>query len=189
MNDYMLLEYLRNQGVRGNEHELMDEFKHYMRARGSRSMRGVRRHRENPYDNMYEERFYNSDRPTLDMSYMDYSRNRGYMRHTSSNHFDEYEAKEIVADMCHYEGDKKIEGEKFNMRKAEEVYLKFKNMIPSDSTVEDFYIAINATYHDFYNLLKSWFGPSVEDKIFALAVTFWFQDEDYKGNKLMDYFE
>ena len=53
----------------------------------------------------------------------------------------------------------------------------------------DVYIAINAFYHDLGSVLKTWFGSNIDEKVIILAITFWFKDDDYQGNKLMDYFE
>lgn len=54
----------------------------------------------------------------------------------------------------------------------------------------DVYVAINAQYHDYCELFKSWFGDGVEQKIIESAVIFWFKDDDYKdGFKLWNYFK
>lgn len=54
----------------------------------------------------------------------------------------------------------------------------------------DAYVAINAQYHDYCELFKSWFGDGVEQKIIESAVIFWFKDDDYKdGFKLWNYFK
>lgn len=51
-------------------------------------------------------------------------------------------------------------------------------------------VAINAQYHDYCELFKSWFGDGVEQKIIESAVIFWFKDDDYKdGFKLWNYFK
>lgn len=178
MNDYMLLEYLRDGGVKNSEQELLDEFKHFMRSRGK--MKGVRRHKDYHMDDMY----YN--RHDWDMS--DYESHKARYAKGSEGSFDEYDAKEIVSDMYHYEMDKKHSGEHFDMKKAEEVYHKYKDHFVVNASPCDVYIAINATYHDFSKLLKTWFGSNIDEKIIMLAITFWFKDDDYQGNKLMDYF-
>lgn len=186
MSDYMLLEYLKNQGMKGDEYEMLDEFKQYMRARGRKGMmRGAKRHKDYHWDEM------DYNRHDWDMSdYEDSHRAKGYMRDSRmEGHFDEMEAKEIVADMFHYEMNRRHTGEHFDMKKAEDVYKKCKDEFVVKASPEDVYVAINATYHDFCGLLKSWFGSNIDEKIIMLAVTFWFKDDDYQGNKLMDYFE
>ena len=107
MSDYMLLEYLRNKGMRGDEH-LVEDFKNYMRAKG---MRGSRRHKETQWDEGY-------NRHDWDMNYKDSYRARGYRDSMPEGTFDEYEAKEIVSDMYHYDGDHRHTVEHFDMPKA-----------------------------------------------------------------------
>ena len=183
MSDYMLLEYLRNHpSMRKDEHELVDEFKDYMRAKNRRSMRGSRRHKD--YFEDMEHDYYEWDR-----DFENIHRAKGYMRDAMhDDSIDEYEAKEIVSNMFHYDNNKRITGEYFTMKKAEEVIMKYKEHFASKATPEDVYIAINATYHDLCGLFKTWFGPNIDDKIILLAITFWFKDDDYQGNKIMDYF-
>ena len=181
MSDYMLLEYLRNKGMRGDERELVNDFKRYMRAKGK--MRGSRMHRDYEFDDM------ECGRHDWDMNYKDMYRNMSYRDAMSEDHFDEFEAKEIVSEMYHGEGRDKQEGEHFDMKKAEEVLMKYKHHMTTKVTPEDVYVAINATYHDFCGVLKSWFGSNIDEKVILLAITFWFKDDDYQGNKLMDYFE
>jgi hypothetical protein len=105
-------------------------------------------------------------------------------------HFDETTAKELVASMYHcYEG-KKYVGEKFCMSKAQEVYTKYKAFIPTSTTLSDIYVAINAQYHDYAHLFKSWGISEVECKIIEAAMVFWFNDQDYDGDsKIYEYFK
>lgn len=178
MSDYMLLEYLKEKGMDGNEY-LLKDFKNFMRSRGG--VRGSMRHKD--FD--WEDSGYN--RHDWD-SFMGIHKARSYRDSSMESHFDEYDAKEIVSEMYHYENDRKITGEHFNMRKAEEVLMKHKDKFVVKATPCDVYVAINAAYHDFSMLLKTWFGSVVDEKIILLAITFWFKDDDYQGNKLMDYF-
>ena len=63
-------------------------------------------------------------------------------------------------------------------------------MKPLITRAADVYVAINAQYHDYCELFKSWFGDGVEQKIIESAVIFWFKDDDYKdGFKLWNYFK
>ena len=51
------------------------------------------------------------------------------------------------------------------------------------------YIAINAQYHDYAPLFKTWFREGIEHKIIESAIVFWFCDVDYNGeSKIDDYF-
>ena len=181
MSDYMLLEYLRNKGKTGDEHRMLDEFKDYMRSRGR--MRGSRRHKESQWDDMEYNR-HDWDREYPMMHSMRYHKDL-----MSEGAFDEFEAKEIVSEMYHYEGDNRHTGEHFDMHKAKEVFEKYKSHFVVKASPCDVYVAINATFHDFGKLLRSWFGSNIDEKIILLAITFWFKDDDYQGNKLLDYFE
>ena len=176
MSDYMLLEYLKGRG-RHEDHQLLEDFKQYMHARG---MKGSRRHKDYHWDEV------DYKRHDWDMEDYDSHPAKGY---SMSESFSEYEAKEIVSEMYHYEMGRKHTGEHFDMKKAEEVYRKHKDGFVTKASIEDVYIAINATYHDFCSVLKTWFGSSIDEKVILLAVSFWFKDDDYQGNKLMDYFE
>ena len=75
------------------------------------------------------------------------------------------------------------------MHKAKEVFEKHKNHFVVDATPCDVYVAINAFYHDLGPTMKQWFGSNIDDKVIMLAIAFWFKDDDYQGNKLMNYFE
>ena len=183
MSDYMLLEYLRNKGIKDDDYKLIDDFKKYMQAKGrGRGMRGSMRHQDSHWDEDYT-------RHDWDMDYEDSYKARGYMRDSMpAAHINEFEAKEIVSEMYHYDMNKRHTGEHFDMHKAQEVFNKYKDQFGSKPSVTEVYIAINATYHDFCSVLKSWFGSNIDEKVIMLAIVFWFEDDDYKGNKLMDYF-
>ena len=106
-------------------------------------------------------------------------------------HFDGYTAKHLVKNMHHRDANMNIiSGEYFSMERATSVCDTYKRMHHLDVTPEDVYVAINAQYHDYSKLYKSWFGSNVDNKIIESAMCFWFKDEDYnKGSKLMNYFK
>lgn len=107
-------------------------------------------------------------------------------RHDHDEHFDEREAYDTVEEMYHVKGDKKYVGENFDMDKAHKVYEKLRD---ADSyTIGDIYVAINAQYHDYCELFEKWFGSNFDEKIIASAVDFWFEDDDFDGNKVWKYF-
>lgn len=107
-----------------------------------------------------------------------------------NEHFNEHSAKETVSEMFHMENGRKQAGEKFSMSKAKEVHERYRGVIPSNVTIADVYVAINAQYHDYSELFKSWFGSNIESKIIESAIVFWFKDTDYKkGFKLTEYFK
>ena len=76
------------------------------------------------------------------------------------------------------------------MTKAKEVCERYRGIIPHTITHADVYVAINAQYHDYCELFKSWFCDGIEQKIIESAVIFWFKDDDYNdGFKLWNYFK
>ena len=109
---------------------------------------------------------------------------------TGNEHFNDSYARYLVSNMYHFENGRKYVGEKFDMTKAKEVCERYRGIIPQTVTHADVYVAINAQYHDYCELFKSWFGDGVEQKIIESAVIFWFKDDDYKdGFKLWNYFK
>ena len=52
-----------------------------------------------------------------------------------------------------------------------------RGIMPQTVTHADVYVAINAQYHDYCELFKSWFGDGVEQKIIESAVIFWFKED------------
>lgn len=111
------------------------------------------------------------------------------MKETKNMHFNEQYAKYLVSEMYHIENGRKHVGEKFDMMKAKEIHERYRGIIPNDVTIADVYVAINAQYHDYEELFKSWFGNNIDLKIIESAIIFWFKDSDYtKGFKLAEYF-
>lgn len=47
---------------------------------------------------------------------------------------------------------------------------------------------INAQYHDYAKLFEEWFGGNIDNKVFESAITFWFKDVDFDGDKVWEYF-
>lgn len=110
--------------------------------------------------------------------------------HKHRNSITEEDAKYIVANMHHEEGSKVISGEYFAYDKTREIMRRYANIIGKDIDCIEFYIAINAQYHDYAALFKSWFGNNIDHKIIESAITFWFKDEDYKHeSKVKEYFK
>lgn len=109
--------------------------------------------------------------------------NEAYRRH-----FDEHEAKEVVEQMYHVKDNKKYIGEKYDMNKAREICERYKEVLPNDVEPCDVYVAINAQYHDYAKLFEEWFGGNIDNKVFESAITFWFKDVDFDGDKVWEYF-
>lgn len=103
-------------------------------------------------------------------------------------HFNEYEAKEVVEQMYHVKDNKKYIGEKYDMNKAYEICERYKEVLPNDVEPCDVYVAINAQYHDYAKLFEEWFGGNIDNKVFESAITFWFKDVDFDGDKVWEYF-
>lgn len=99
-----------------------------------------------------------------------------------------YEAKEVVEQMYHVKDNKKYVGEKYDMNKAHEICERYKEVLPNDVEPCDVYVAINAQYHDYAKLFEEWFGGNIDNKVFESAITFWFKDVDFDGDKVWEYF-
>lgn len=63
-----------------------------------------------------------------------------------------------------------------------------KEVLPNDVEPCDVYVAINAQYHDYAKLFEEWFGGNIDNKVFESAITFWFKDVDFDGDKVWEYF-
>lgn len=61
-----------------------------------------------------------------------------------------------------------------------------KHLLEEQHDVEpcDVYVAINAQYHDYAKLFEEWFGGNIDNKVFESAITFWFKDVDFDGDKV-----
>lgn len=65
---------------------------------------------------------------------------------------------------------------------------RYKEVLPNDVEPCDVYVAINAQYHDYAKLFEEWFGGNIDNKVFESAITFWFKDVDFDGDKVWEYF-
>lgn len=72
--------------------------------------------------------------------------------------------------------------------KSHEIYERYKEVLPNDVEPCDVYVAINAQYHDYAKLFEEWFGGNIDNKVFESAITFWFKDVDFDGDKVWEYF-
>lgn len=72
--------------------------------------------------------------------------------------------------------------------KAHEICERYKEVLPNDVEPCDVYVAINAQYHDYAKLFEEWFGGNIDNKVFESAITFWFKDVDFDGDKVWEYF-
>lgn len=193
MDGYMLRRLMEERGNRGSN--MMEKFKEFMR-----SERGGRRHFDDmdPWDYEYFSRrrdHEDADFRRMMESMEDSDKRRMWETMMESHegrrgkHFSPSFAKIEVEEMSHTENGNKHRGEKYSMEKAEEVFRRYKSILPSEVTVADVYVAINCHFHDFAQLYKAWFGDNIDTKIIESAIVFWFKDEEFQdGEKLWKYF-
>lgn len=191
MDELMLMEYLKSKGM--DEQSFMDKFKEFVSNHNRSSYRGSSRTSFNrgQYPEGLEA-YEGWDRHiTGRKGYMpEYNRGGIRMdRGMSDEHFIPSEAEYIVSEMYHTENGRRYTGEKYDFEKAKEVCERYRGFLPSTVTPVDVYVAINAQYHDYANLFKSWFGDRIDHKVIESAIVFWFKDEDNPGTaKLVNYF-
>ena len=204
MNEYLMRAYLRSKKGDMTDSEFMRKMKEvfgsekYARGRG---MRGMRRDSMGDFieDRMYDDFYINrhSDAQLADMmDELDANDKDKLFRMMleedggTSNHFNESTAKYLVSQMYHTSGGRKFVGEKYDMSKAKEVAERYRGIIPQSATYADVYVALNAQYHDYCELLKAWFGDNIDTKVVESAINFRFKDEDYKSgsSKVYKYF-
>lgn len=166
---------------------IFDEFREFLDARGGRGGRGSRGGMRNRigYDtyDTYGRPTNKNDREEKILTML---MSGGY--NDDGYHFNEYEAKEVVEQMYHVKDNKKYIGEKYDMNKAHEICERYKEVLPNDVEPCDVYVAINAQYHDYAKLFEEWFGGNIDNKVFESAITFWFKDVDFDGDKVWEYF-
>lgn len=171
----MLMDYLRKHHL--DERGFMDKFKKFIESD----------HEE--YKGYPERRNFRMDRKGEEWPMEDSIMNKDFHTEYSAEHFIPSEAKYIVSGMFHTENGKRCTGEKYSMEKAKEVCERYRGFIPSSINHVDIYVAINAQYHDYACLFKTWFGDRIDYKIIESAIVFWFKDEDNPGiSKLIEYF-
>lgn len=180
---------------RRDDDEMYDRIMDYIESRGrGRSSKSMSPRNEIGFRrNARRDEEYREDDDRHIMRILGYGYDGDDDRHRSrkhrrdhDEHFDEREAYDTVEEMYHVKGDKKYVGEKFDMDKAHKVYEKLRDA--DGYTIGDIYVAINAQYHDYCELFEKWFGSNFDEKIIASAVDFWFEDDDFDGNKVWKYF-
>ena len=199
MDDYMMYKMLHEM-KEGKDKSFVDKFREYM----------------SNYDSHHHIKHDDPSwafMPSKDKSHWDFYMRRDGMPHYNNPHWGEHpdeevmykmrkymmehhsgiteeDAKYIVSNMHHSEGARVMSGEHFSCIKAKEVLDKYKPMLHREVEYPEMYIAINAQYHDYALLFKSWFGDNIDHKIIESAITFWFKDEDYKhASKVKEYFK
>ena len=107
-------------------------------------------------------------------------------------HFDKAYAEWEVEQMHHKSPDgKEHKGEHWSHEQTTEVMQKYRGKIPSEITPCDFYVALNAQWHDYICWAMEHFPNEVDAElaIIEMAVRFWFLDDDWGDNtKVWEYF-
>lgn len=168
---------MRHSGYPDYEHEWSKPYNRY--------------HEDMDWDDYYTNRHNDSEIYDVisNLSPEDKKRMMRMMAGEDTEHFGKEQAKYLVSQMYHVENGRKHVGEHYSYDKATEVMQRYVGMIPHGTTPCDIYVAINAQYHDYGTLFKSWFGDNIDSKIMESAIIFWFKDDDYKdGSKLLNYF-
>lgn len=184
------IEPYRIDGRRDGGRGILDEFREFLDARGGRGGRGGRSGRGGMRNRIGYDTYDTYGRPShkddKEEKILTMLMSGGY--NDGEYHFDEYEAKEVVEQMYHVKDNKKYVGEKYDMNKAHEICERYKEVLPNDVEPCDVYVAINAQYHDYAKLFEEWFGGNIDNKVFESAITFWFKDVDFDGDKVWEYF-
>lgn len=108
----------------------------------------------------------------------------------AGHHFNEPYAKWQV-DKMHHKGmdGTEYKGEHWNIEQTNSVLSGMRSKIPAAYNEWDFYVALNASYHDFCKAAKKHLPEKADELIIDLSVAFWFEDEDWAGtSKVWDYF-
>lgn len=107
-------------------------------------------------------------------------------------HFDKEYAEWEVEKMHHKGKDGRVyKGERWSHDDTTAVMAKYRNVLPSEITPCDFYVALNTHWHDYICWAKDKFPSEAEAEgaIIEMAVRFWFTDEDWGDNdKVWEYF-
>ena len=107
-------------------------------------------------------------------------------------HFDEEYAEWEVERMFHKDKNGITHrGEHWSREQTNSVMAKYKSVLPSEVTPCDFYVALNAQWHDYCELMHELFDSEdeVANAIIEGAVRFWFLDEDWgDADKVWVYF-
>lgn len=107
-------------------------------------------------------------------------------------HFDKAYAEWEVEQMHHKSADGKVhKGEHWSYEQTTEVMQKYRGRISAEITPCDFYVALNAQWHDYICWAMEHFESEVDAElaITEMAVRFWFMDDDWDGNtKVWCYF-
>lgn len=108
------------------------------------------------------------------------------------HHFDEMYAKWQVERMHHKGTDgKEYRGEHWALEQTNAVMSRYRGKLSGNVNEYDFYVALNAQYHDYIGWAKA-MTANVEEQDTAIiegAIAFYFADDDWPTDtKVWDYF-
>lgn len=106
-------------------------------------------------------------------------------------HFDEEYAKWQVKQMRHKGDDgKEYKGEHWSLEQTNDVLAKQRSKVPAEYNEFDFYVALNAQYHDTICVAKKYFNDDVMAGTYIIdeAIAVWFNDSDWPTGKVWEYF-
>lgn len=107
----------------------------------------------------------------------------------AGRHFDEAYALWQVEQMHHKGADgTEYRGAHWPIEATTSVLNKHRGKVPSEYNEWDFYVALNASWHDYICWAKRKFSQP-EEEVIELAIAFWFADDDWPTKtKMWDYF-
>lgn len=197
MDGYLMRKLMEEKGYSADE--MMDKFRDFMRHESSMSSSRTKRYHDDDFDfGRFRREGYDMEskfrRMMESMSESEkremWESMRDFHESGRGRHFSPAYARQEVSDMHHTEGGNKHKGEKYPIERAEEVFKRYKSLLPEDTTVADVYVAINNHYHKYAQLFKAWFGDNIDTKIFEAAIVFWFKDDEFPENeKLWKFFQ
>lgn len=107
-------------------------------------------------------------------------------------HFDGEYAEWEVSQMHHKFKDGKVyRGEHWSIEQTSEVMQLYKAKLPAEVTAGDFYVALNAEWHDYICWAMEHYESEDEadNAIIEMAIRFWFMDDDWsEPTKVWCYF-
>ena len=103
-------------------------------------------------------------------------------------HYDTAFAMYEVSKMYHLEDDREVRGEYWSKKMTDDVLRQYRSRVPSTYNECDFYVALNASYHDLVNSKRKRFPDKYENEIIEDAIAFWFNDDHMPDGKVWWYF-
>ena len=106
----------------------------------------------------------------------------------NGSHYDTAFAMYEVSNMHHIEDGREICGEYWSKKQTDDVMGQYRNRVPASYNDCDFYVALNASYHDYVVSKRKRFPDKYENEIIEDAIAFWFNDDDMPDGKVWWYF-